>query len=112
KTRRSEELAETEDAHTLSSGTKIEAIYADHSNRMKALANKARREMVNTPNTKWSSSAKTTYSAEVASLRAKLDIALRNAPLERNAQVIANAKISQKRRANPDMDASELKKVK
>lgn len=114
KTRRSEKLAETDDAHTLVStaGTKIERIYADHSNALKAMANKARREMVHTPNAKWSSSAKTTYAKEVGSLEAKLNIALRNAPVERNAQLIANAIVAQKRRANPEMDASELKKIK
>lgn len=114
KTRRSEKLAETDDAFTLVSNanTRIERIYAEHSNALKGMANKARREMVNTENVRWSSTAKTTYSKEVASLKAKLNIALRNAPVERNAQIIANAIVAQKRRANPDMDASELKKIK
>jgi hypothetical protein len=113
RTRKSEKLAETDDAHTLVStaGTKIERIYADHSNALKVMANKARREMVHTPNIKWSSTAKTTYAKEVAALEAKLNIALRNAPVERNAQLIANATVSQKKRANPEMDASELKKI-
>lgn len=112
KTQRSTKLAETDDAHTLSSGTKIESIYADHSNSLKNLANRARREMLATPNVKWSPSAKTVYAKEVASLHSKLNLALRNAPLERHAQVIANAQVSQRRQANPDIDPADLKKIK
>jgi hypothetical protein len=112
RTQRSKKLAETDDARTLSSGTPIEKIYADHSNSLKAMANEARRAAVNTRGTPYSPSARTTYSKEVASLDAKLRLALRNAPLERQAQVLANAEVAQKRQANPDMDASELKKVK
>lgn len=112
RTQRSTKLAETDDARTLSSGTPIERIYADHSNRLKALANQARRSAVSTKGTPYSPSARSTYSKEVASLDAKLRVALRNAPLERQAQVLANAEVTQKRQANPDMDAADLKKVK
>lgn len=112
RTQRSTQLAETDDARTLSSGTPIEMIYAAHSNRLKDLANQARRSAVSTRGTPYSPSARTTYSAQVASLDSKLRIALRNAPLERQAQVLANAEVSQKRQANPDMEPSELKKVK
>ena len=112
KTIRSKKLAETDDAHTLSSGTPIEKVYADHSNKLKDLANQARHAAVNTKGTPYSPSAKTAYSKEVASLNAKLVIALRNSPLERQAQVLANAVVSQKLRANPDMEAPEIKRVK
>jgi hypothetical protein len=108
----SKKLAETDDAHTLSSGTKIEEIYADHSNRLKALANEARRVSVNTQHLPHSPSAKTAYANEVATLNAKLNTALRNAPLERQAQILANAVVAAKRRAYPDMDPSEIKKLK
>lgn len=112
KTIKSQKLAETDDANTLSSGTPVERIYADHSNKLKGLANKARKESVNTKTTPYSPSAKAAYSKEVASLESKLNIALKNAPLERQAQVLANAVYTQKRQANPDMDSSEAKKVK
>lgn len=105
-------LGFTKDAHSLSSGTPIEKIYADHSNRLKSLANEARKSMVNTKTTPYSPSAKTAYSKEVGSLNAKLNLALRNAPLERQAQVLANATFSAKKRANPDMDPAETKKIK
>ncbi len=105
-------LAEAEDAHTLSSGTTIERVYADHSNRLKALANTARREAVNTKGTPYSPSARATHSKEVASLDSKLALALRNAPLERQAQVLANAVFSQKKAANPDLTPPEIKRLK
>lgn len=109
---KSKRLAETDDARTLSSGTPIERIYADHSNSLKAMANRARKEAVGTRTIPYSPSAKTAYSKEVASLDNKLHIALRNAPLERQAQILANAVYAQKRKANPDMDPAEAKKVK
>lgn len=112
KTERSTKLAEEADAHKLSSGTPIEKVYADHSNKLKDLANKARHASVNTKSTSYSPSAKKVYAKEVASLDAKLHIALKNAPRERQAQILANAVVSQKRQANPDMEPSEVKKLK
>lgn len=112
RTSRSQQLAETDNAHTLSSGTPIEKLYADHSNKLKSLANDARKSMVNTKSTPYSPSAKTAYSKEVVSLNSKLNTALRNAPRERQAQVIANSIYSAKLRANPDMDPAEKKKIK
>jgi DNA-binding NarL/FixJ family response regulator len=105
-------LSITKDAHSLSSGTQIEGIYADHSNRLKAMANAARKEAVNTKSIPYSSSAKTVYHKEVSSLESKLNIALKNAPLERQAQVIAGRTIAQKRQANPGMDKADVKKIK
>lgn len=111
RTIKSRKLAETTDAHTLSSGTPIEKVYADHSNRLKDLANKARRTAVNTKPTPYSPSAKVAYASEVSTLRSKLNIAQQNRPLERQAQLIANAIVQAKRDANPDMEASDLKKI-
>lgn len=105
-------LAETTDAHTLSSGTLIEKIYADHSNALKAIANEARLEMVHTPNLKYSESAKKAYASEVSSLNVKLHLAKENRPRERQAQLIANSVIKAKKLANPNMDSSQLKKIK
>lgn len=112
KTTKSTKGAEVEDAHILSSGTPIEKIYADHANRLKALANEARKASVNTKTVPYSPSARKTYSQEVTSLDSKLNIALRNAPRERRAQLLADTTISAKVRANPDMDRDELKKLK
>jgi hypothetical protein len=112
KTIESKRLAETDDAHTLSSHTPIEKIYADHSNSLKALANQARKEMVNTKGVPYSPTAKKAYADAVTTLRAKLNVALRNKPLERQAQLLANAAVQVKRDANPNMEASDLKKIK
>jgi hypothetical protein len=109
---RSQRLVETDDAHSLSSGTQMEAIYAEHSNTLKALANTARKQAVNTKSTPYSPSAKTVYRKEVGSLNAKLNIAKKNAPLERQAQLLANTQVSQKRQANPHMDPADVKKIK
>lgn len=102
----------TDDAFSLSSGTPMETIYARHANSLKALANGARRNAAAVKTTPYSPSAKKVYRDDVASLDAKLNTALRNKPLERRAQLVANATVAQKRRANPDMEASELKKIK
>ena len=112
KTIKSTKLAETKDARTLSSGTPMEEIYAAHSNRLKALANQARKAYLATPSIKRSPSAAATYKAEVDSLNAKLNVALKNKPLERQAQLIANTTVSAKRQANPHMENDTLKKVK
>lgn len=112
KTTKTQRLAEATDAHLLSSGTPIEGVYAEHSNRLKALADRAHKDSVNTPPATYSPSAKKTYVNEVAALNARLNIALRNAPLERQAQVIAGTVVRMKKDANPDMDSTQLKKIK
>jgi hypothetical protein len=109
---KSHRLAETDDAFSLSSGTQMESIYAEHSNKLKALANQARKDAVRTKAAPYSPSAKKVYANEVASLNAKLNIAEKNAPRERQAQVLANAHVSQKRQANPQMQPEDVKKVK
>ena len=104
-------LAEATDARTLSSGTRMEEIYAAHSNRLKDLANRARLEMLKTPRATYSSSAARTYASQVRELNAALDLAIRNRPLERQAQLIANAKVKARLDYNPDMDKATRKKV-
>ena len=101
----------TKDARTLSSGTPQEESYANYANSMKALANSARKEYFSTKSIPMSSSAKTTYASEVSSLNSKLNVALKNAPRERTAQLIANSQIESKRKANPDMTKDEMKKI-
>lgn len=100
------------DAHKYSSGTPIEKIYADHSNNLKALANKARLELVHTKPTPYSPSANKAYAKEVAELNAALREALKNAPRERQAQVMAASVVKQKLNSNPEMDPPELKKIR
>ncbi len=104
----------TDNAFTLVSdaNTPTERVYATYANSMKSLGNQARKEMVSTGKVEYSSSAKTKYSEEVSSLNSKLNVALKNAPRERQAQVMANAVVNAKKQDNPDMTNGELKKVK
>ena len=113
KTQPSTKMAETKDARTLISDadTPIEREYANYANQMKALANKARLEIVHTKDIPYSPSAKETYKAEVASLNSKLNVSLKNAPRERQAQLRANAVVAAKKQANPDMTKAEIKKA-
>jgi DNA-binding CsgD family transcriptional regulator len=105
-------LSVVDDAFTLSSGTKMEEIYAAHSNALKKLANDARKNTLSVKDTPYSKKAKEAYPNEVASLNAKLNQVRRNRPLERQAQVFANAIYAAKREANPHMEDDEAKKVK
>jgi DNA-binding CsgD family transcriptional regulator/transposase len=109
---RSTKMAEADDAHTLSSGTPVENIYAEYANETKAMANEARRAILTTPSLKMSPSAKTAYASEVASLNSKLALAKENRPLERQAQIFADAEIQAKRDSNPQLDEASLKKIK
>lgn len=105
-------LEVTDDAHTLSSGTPIERLYADHSNRLKAMANLARKAAVNTTVDKKNPSAAVAFKKEVDELTAALNKAVKNKPLERQAQIFANANVKARTDANPDMEKAELKKLK
>jgi hypothetical protein len=102
----------TDDARTLSTGTPEENAYADYANKMKALANQARKEYKATGKLVYSSSAKDTYQEEVTTLKSKLAVAEMNAPRERRAQAVANSIVKAKMQDNPDMDKKELKKAK
>ena len=109
----STKMAETDNALTLVSdyNAPMERVYAGYANKMKSLANDARKTMVSTGKIAYSSSAKATYKEEVESLNSKLNVALMNAPRERQAQVIANANVAAKKQANPDMTKAEIKKA-
>ena len=112
RTQKSTKMAETDNAYTLVSDadTPIERAYADYANKMKSLANQARKEIMTTGKIKYSATAKEAYQPEVSSLMAKLNIALMNAPRERQAQLLANAEINAKKAANPDMSKADIKK--
>lgn len=103
-----------DDVRTLSSGTSQENAYADYANRMKALANQARKSYLSTGNLKYDSNAATTYKKEVDHLKAQLNTAAKNAPRERQALAIANSRIKAKIQDNPGLekDKKELKKVR
>ena len=79
----------------------IEKTYADYANHMKALANTARKEyyrLQNDPKEKEKNKidpkAKKIFAEEVESLNRKLEKAEKNAPRERQAQLMANSRIN------------------
>jgi len=113
RTQPSTKMAETKDAFTLVSeaDTPVERAYASYANKMKALGNQARLEILATGKVPYSASAKETYQAEVDSLNAKLNVALKNAPRERQAQTMANAVVAAKKQDNPGMTSGEIKKA-
>lgn len=113
-TRESTKMAETKDARTLVSDkqTPQELAYADYANKLKALANRSRKEYLDTPRLKQDKAAKLEYKAEVESLNNKLEIAKLNAPRERQAQIIAYSRVKAKKEANEDMKSEEYKKLK
>jgi hypothetical protein len=106
-------LNETEDIRILSSGTPQENAYADYANKMKALANSARKEYKAAGKIEYYSSAKAIYQKEVDHLLAQLNVALMNAPRERRAQAVANSAVKAKIQDNPDLakDKKEIRKV-
>lgn len=101
-----------DDVRSMSSGTLQEEAYADYANKMKALANKARLEYKATPTLKRSASAAKAFEPEVNRLMAALKVAQLNAPLEREAQRIANARVKAKVQANNITDKDEISKIR
>lgn len=114
KKQKTTQMAATDDARTLSTGTEGEEIYAEYANKMKKMANDARKESVYTGNLKMSPSAKKLYAAEVESLDKKLDIAIQNRPRERRAQIIATEIINRRTKDLPEEERTKdkIKKIR
>lgn len=114
KTRKTTKMAATDDAYTLVSEARhpMELLYADYANKMKAMANEARLEMLRTPKLEKNKSAETTYKKEVDSLMSKLNRAELNKGREREAQRRANVAVQYKKSTNPDMKKEDEKKAR
>lgn len=115
-----ERMSFVDDAFDLVSQTRHpkEIEYAKYANSLKALANQARKEALNITPIKRNPSAAKIYEAEIKSLDAKLNQALRNAPRERMAQRIAEVQIKNTINSfknNPNMEdlsKEEIKKLR
>ena len=94
--------------------TQVEREYAKYANKLKALANTARKEYLSTKGITRNSTASETYKEEVESLKSKLDLALMNAPKERQAQIAASTIVKIQMRDNPDeyAEKGEEKKLR
>lgn len=116
KTRKYERLAIEDDAYNVFlpnyTPTPKEVLYADHANRLKAMANTARKTALPIQGEKAIPSSKKVYAKEVESLNAKLRNAERNAPYERQAQAFASVQVATRRQANPNIEKEEYTKIK
>lgn len=119
RTQKTDRMLTVDDAYKLTSGGskehpgyKHEQVYAEYANARKQLANQARLEWLRTDEGKKDPAAAKKYEEEVKSLDAKLNIAERYAPLERQAQLMGNRTMARKRAENPDMSKDREKKYK
>ena len=107
-----EKLALARDARELSSGYYIEEVYAAHANRLKALANEARKESRITGRLEQNKQAKEQYKDVVGpdgTLAKKIMLAELAAPKERQAQILARSVMRIKEEANPELKEKENK---
>lgn len=115
---KSTKMAEADDAYELVSDKNnpypMESVYADYANSMKALANKARKEMVITGKIEYNKNAARTYAKEVIDLDMKLKDAEKNRTRERAAIRLANADVQNKINSGQldSKDAGDIKKAK
>lgn len=111
---KSQKMYEVSDAMELSSGKRMEIVYGEYANEMKALANQARLEASHIHPQKQNPAARETYIAEIKELDHALAEAKKNAPLERKAQMLANKFFQMKKEDNPELayDKDKIKKVK
>lgn len=114
RTQKSTKMLEVDNAEELVSPARhpMELIYADYANSMKALANKARKEMVFAGKIEYSRSSKEKYRAEYDSLMAKLNDAKLNTIKERAAQRMAYSEVADKQKTISDMTKGDLKKAR
>lgn len=105
-------MSQTDDAFTLSTGTVEENLYAAYANKLKAMANDARKEAraIGTP--KVDKSVAPEYREERRTLMEKVKEAKKNAPKEQQAQIIGNKFYKQIEEANPKMSDGEKGKYK
>lgn len=106
------QMAYADDAYSLSSGTTMEAVYAEYANSMKGMAAEARKASMAIETPKKDRAASQAYAKEVDSLQAKIDLAVSHQPLERKAQMLASSKIALKKAENPDMTKEQERKHK
>lgn len=115
RTQKSTQMAEAEDAYSLVSPKRhpMELLYADYANRMKSMANEARKEMMSSGNLQYNKNSAKIYKDEVESLNKKLELAESNKQRETQAQLIANKERDRKVAKEPSIknDAKAYSKL-
>lgn len=116
---KSTRMAETDDPYTLTSGGSKEAtkypmelVYAKYATDEKNLAKQARLLYLKTGKLEYSPAANAKYKEEVEALNRKVDDVIRNAPKERQAQIIANNLLASVKKEKKQMSKDELQKYK
>lgn len=112
KVQKVDRMSTVKDARELLSAyqSPIEKSYANYANDMKSLANTARKEYLAVKNPEYNPQAAAKYSKEIDSLNAKINVALKNRPKERQAQILARSEYNAICADNPDMDKEDRKK--
>ena len=112
-------MAKAQDAYELTMGGSkdaathpMERAYAEYANHMKALGNKARLEYINTATYTVDKGAALEYGDAVKSLEGRLIEVKKNAPLERQAQILGNKHVAMAKAANKNMSKDDVKKLK
>ena len=100
------------DAMELSSGTRMERVYGEYANDMKALANRARLEASHIRLDHINPVARKLYDTEIHELDIALAKAKENAPVERKAQALASKLFAMKKADNPELEYDKDKKKK
>lgn len=115
RTQKSTKMAEEKDARKLSTGTPVEEAYANYANKLKDLANQARKAMFGEDKKliklKYNASANKAYADEVKELESALRNAKMNAPRERKAQAATASKMKAWELNNPDATDETRKKT-
>ena len=101
-----------DDARELSSGKQREELYASYANKMKRMAEDARKILRTIKPYPHDKQAAEKYKTEIDSLNKKLDIAEKNRPLERAAQLLGNVLWEGVKATHNAMDGPEEKKQK
>ena len=94
--------------------TKVASSEEEATEKLKQLANRARLAYLNEKDVEYSPSAHKVYADEVKSLDAKLKAAIKAAPLERRAQLIAAKQVQLRLEEHPELenDSDALKKLR
>lgn len=100
----------TFDVDKYTSGTAQEALYANYVKGVIATKNEAMKISQAIPRPKYSKEAAKIYAPEIASMNAKLNTALLNAPRERQAQILTNHLYYSN--LKPGMDKDDREKLK
>lgn len=99
-----------DDAHKLSSGTIVEAAYADYANHLKAKANEARKQIITTESQKVNAGAKQKYAEQIKTIDTAIKNWETNQPKERAAQRYAQSKTNEFKDKYPNESKKEVSK--